>query len=71
MVPGGVPGPSAAMRERVLKATTRLGYRLDRAASVLASRRSRLIGVIMDISNAFHAQLVDRSGAAVWPTGGS
>jgi DNA-binding LacI/PurR family transcriptional regulator len=55
----GVPGPSAATRERVLAAAARLGYRPDRAASVLASRHSRLIGVVMDISNTFHAQLVE------------
>src|SRR3954454_3920134 len=34
------PGPSAATRERVLEAAARLGYRPDRAASLLASRRS-------------------------------
>jgi DNA-binding LacI/PurR family transcriptional regulator len=55
----GVPGPSAATRERVLATAARLGYRPDRAASVLASRHSRLIGVVMDISNTFHAQLVE------------
>jgi DNA-binding LacI/PurR family transcriptional regulator len=55
----GVPGPSAATRERVQAAAARLGYRPDRAASVLASRRSRSIGVVMDISNSFHAQLVE------------
>jgi DNA-binding LacI/PurR family transcriptional regulator len=55
----GIPGPSAATRERVLTAAARLGYRPDRAASVLASRHSRLIGVVMDISNTFHAQLVE------------
>ena len=55
----GIPGPSAATRERVLAAAARLGYRPDRAASVLASRRSRLIGVVMDINNTFHAQLVE------------
>jgi DNA-binding LacI/PurR family transcriptional regulator len=55
----GVPGPSATTRERVLEAAARLGYRPDRAASLLASRRSRLIGVVMEISNAFHAELVE------------
>jgi DNA-binding LacI/PurR family transcriptional regulator len=54
-----IPGPSAATRERVLAAATRLGYRPDRAASALASRRSRLIGVVMDIGSPFHAQLVE------------
>jgi DNA-binding LacI/PurR family transcriptional regulator len=55
----GNPGPSAATRQRVLDAAARLGYRPDRAASVLASRRSRLLGVMLDISNAHHAQLVE------------
>jgi DNA-binding LacI/PurR family transcriptional regulator len=59
MVLRDIPGPSAATRERVLETAARLGYRPDRAASVLASRRSRLIGVMMNISNAFHAQLVE------------
>jgi DNA-binding LacI/PurR family transcriptional regulator len=55
----GVPGPSAGTRERVLAAAAQLGYRPDRAASVLASRRSRSIGVLMDVSNPFHGQLVE------------
>jgi DNA-binding LacI/PurR family transcriptional regulator len=55
----GVAGPSATTRERVLETASRLGYRPDRAASLLASRRSRLIGVVMDIANPFHAQLVE------------
>jgi DNA-binding LacI/PurR family transcriptional regulator len=55
----GVPGPSAVTRERVLEAAARLGYRPDRAASVLASRRSRSIGVLMDVGNPFHGQLVE------------
>jgi len=55
----GVAGPSATTRERVLEAATQLGYRPDRAASLLASRRSRLLGVVMDIANPFHAQMVE------------
>ncbi|MGR7027421.1 LacI family DNA-binding transcriptional regulator [Geodermatophilus sp. URMC 62] len=54
-----VPGPSGATRERVLDAAARLGYRPDRAASLLARRRSRLIGVVMDVRSTFHAQLVE------------
>jgi DNA-binding LacI/PurR family transcriptional regulator len=54
----GVSGPSAATREKVLAAATRLGYRPDRAASLLAARRSRLIGVLLDVTSTFHAELV-------------
>ncbi|MGY1643392.1 LacI family DNA-binding transcriptional regulator [Geodermatophilus sp. SYSU D00703] len=55
----GAPGPSGATRARVLDAASRLGYRPDRAASLLARRRSRLIGVAMDVRSTFHAQLVE------------
>jgi DNA-binding LacI/PurR family transcriptional regulator len=55
----GVAGPSAGTRERVLEVASQLGYRPDRAASLLASRRSRLLGVVMEIANPFHAQLVE------------
>ncbi|RBY83880.1 LacI family transcriptional regulator [Geodermatophilus sp. TF02-6] len=55
----GAPGPGSATRERVLEAAARLGYRPDRAASLLARRRSRLIGVLMDVRSTFHAQLVE------------
>jgi DNA-binding LacI/PurR family transcriptional regulator len=55
----GIAGPSPATRERVLGAAARLGYRPDRAASVLASKRSRLIGVVVDVRNPFHTQLIE------------
>ncbi len=55
----GAAGPSGATRERVLDAAARLGYRPDRAASLLARRRSRLIGVVLDVRSTFHAQLVE------------
>ncbi len=55
----GIAGPSETTRQLVLDAAARLGYRPDRAASALASRRSRLIGVLMDINNPFHTQLVE------------
>ncbi len=60
----GVSGPSEATRQRVSEASHRLGYRPDRAASVLASRRSRLIGVALDIGNPFHTRLVQDAYSA-------
>ncbi|MFH9001694.1 LacI family DNA-binding transcriptional regulator [Streptomyces afghaniensis] len=54
-----VPGPSERTRQRVLKAAAELGYRPDRTASALASRRSRLLGVMVDIHSPFHAELVE------------
>ncbi|MEE1803144.1 LacI family DNA-binding transcriptional regulator [Streptomyces sp. NPDC101062] len=53
------PGPSAGTRERVLEAAARIGYRPDRTASLLARRRSRVLGVTFDIRNSFHAELVE------------
>ncbi|MET0416873.1 MAG: LacI family DNA-binding transcriptional regulator [Actinoplanes sp.] len=53
------PGPSAETRERVLAAATELGYRADRAASLLARRRRHLLGVLLDVRNPFHAELVE------------
>ncbi len=52
------PGPSAATRERVRAVAEELGYRPDRAASVLARHRSRLIGVLLDVTHPFHGELV-------------
>ncbi|MEP6650932.1 MAG: LacI family DNA-binding transcriptional regulator [Lapillicoccus sp.] len=53
------PGPSAETRRRVLDAATALGYRADRSASLLARRRTHLLGVTMDVSNPFHAELLE------------
>jgi DNA-binding LacI/PurR family transcriptional regulator len=52
------PGPSAETRRRVLAAAADLGYRPDRTASLLARRRRHLLGVLMDVGNTFHAELV-------------
>ncbi|MEU4294003.1 LacI family DNA-binding transcriptional regulator [Kribbella sp. NPDC026596] len=53
------PGPSEGTRRRVREAADRLGYRPDRTASLLARRRTRLLGVLLDIRNPFHAELVE------------
>jgi DNA-binding LacI/PurR family transcriptional regulator len=55
----GVPGPSAETREKVLAAAAELGYRPDRTASLLARRRRHLLGVMLDVLNPFHAELVE------------
>jgi DNA-binding LacI/PurR family transcriptional regulator len=55
----GAPGPSAATRQRVLAAAAALGYRPDRTASLLARRRRHLLGVLMDVHNPFHADVVE------------
>ncbi|GLZ56270.1 LacI family DNA-binding transcriptional regulator [Actinomycetospora sp. NBRC 106378] len=60
----GAPGPSEATRERVLAAAEQLGYRPDRAASLLARRRSGMLGVVSDVRSTFHSELVEELLAA-------
>jgi DNA-binding LacI/PurR family transcriptional regulator len=48
----------------VLRAASDLGYRPDRTASLLARRRSQLLGVTMTVSNPFHADLLEDLQAA-------
>ncbi|MCX4759464.1 LacI family transcriptional regulator [Streptomyces sp. NBC_01275] len=65
----GVPGPSERTRQRVLKAAADLGYQVDRTASLLASRRTRLLGVMVDIHSPFHAELVEHLHTAAEDVG--
>lgn len=53
------PGPGAQTRARVLEAAAALGYRSNRTASLLARRRTRLLGVMMSVRSTFHAELVE------------
>lgn len=55
----GAPGPSAATTARVLAVADRLGFRKDRSATLLARRRTRLIGVTILPSNVFHGELAE------------
>ncbi|MDT7551730.1 MAG: hypothetical protein QOI16_266, partial [Pseudonocardiales bacterium] len=55
----GVAGPSAETRERVLEAASRLGYRADRTASLLARRRTHLLGVPVALRDAFRTELAE------------
>ncbi|MFE8017874.1 LacI family DNA-binding transcriptional regulator [Streptomyces antibioticus] len=65
----GVSGPSERTRQRVLKAAADLGYQVDRTASTLASRRSRLLGVMIDVRSPFHAELVEHLHTAAEEVG--
>ncbi|MEU9955404.1 LacI family DNA-binding transcriptional regulator [Streptomyces sp. NPDC050982] len=65
----GVSGPSERTRQRVLKAAADLGYQVDRTASLLASRRTRLLGVMVDVHRPFHAELVEHLHTAAEAVG--
>jgi DNA-binding LacI/PurR family transcriptional regulator len=58
------PGASEQTRARVFEAADQLGYRHNRTASRLALRRTRLLGVTMELYNTFHAELVEELQAA-------
>ena len=53
------PGASDETRARVLRIAEEIGYRANRTASLLASRRTKHLGVTVDVRNAFHAELVE------------
>ncbi len=53
------PGPSAAARETVLRAAADIGYHPDTAARSRRRHRSRLLGVLFDVRDSFHADLVE------------
>ncbi|GLZ11682.1 LacI family transcriptional regulator [Actinomadura sp. NBRC 104425] len=53
------PGASAETRARVMQAAAELGYRHNRTASLLARRRTHLLGVTMTLRNTFHAELFE------------
>ncbi|WP_188196588.1 LacI family DNA-binding transcriptional regulator [Nonomuraea sp. SYSU D8015] len=55
----GSAGPSAATTQRVLAVAERMGYRKDRTATLLAQRRTRLIGVTIIPSNLYHGELAE------------
>ncbi|SHK04546.1 transcriptional regulator, LacI family [Pseudonocardia thermophila] len=55
----GRPGPSDRTREKVLAAAAQLGYRADRAASLLARRRTHLLGVPVQLRDVYRAELAE------------
>lgn len=60
----GAPGAKDETRQRVFEAANRIGYRTNRTASLLASVRTRQIGVVHDLHNGFHAEIVEAAMAA-------
>ncbi|MFC9554501.1 LacI family DNA-binding transcriptional regulator [Rhodococcus sp. NPDC056960] len=59
-----VAGPSAETRKRVLDVADELGYRPNRTAALMSLRRTHLVGVMADIRNSFHAEMVEYLVAA-------
>ncbi|MCD7101102.1 LacI family DNA-binding transcriptional regulator [Pseudoclavibacter sp. 13-3] len=55
----GAPGPAERTREHVREVARRLGYRPNKAASVLARHEVRRIGVVFSLRQAFHAQVIE------------
>jgi DNA-binding LacI/PurR family transcriptional regulator len=53
------PGASIATRTRVFQAAEELGYHPDAAAQLLASSRSKVLGLMLTVQNPFHADLVE------------
>ncbi len=60
----GKAGPGEQARVAVSEAARVLGYRADRTASLLARRRTQLLGVVMDVRSPFHAELIEEILAA-------
>lgn len=53
------PGAGPETRERIRRAAEELGYRPDSAARLLASGRSRTLGVLVTVHQPFQADLVE------------
>lgn len=59
-----VPGPSAETRARVFAVADELDYRPNRTAALMSLRRTHMLGVVANIRNAFHAEMVEHMVAA-------
>ncbi|SNR40620.1 transcriptional regulator, LacI family [Haloechinothrix alba] len=54
------PGASEQTRERVFQVAEEIGYRPDSAARLLASSRTKVLGVTITLRHPFHAEIVER-----------
>jgi DNA-binding LacI/PurR family transcriptional regulator len=59
LVMRGVPGASPANREKVFRVARELGYVPDARARALRQGRSRLLGVMFDVQQPFHADVIE------------
>lgn len=55
----GAAGASEATRARVLQAAADLGYRRDTRARLLRSSRTAMLGVVFNVTEPYHAELVE------------
>ena len=55
----GVPGASAETRQRVFKSAEDLGYQMDNRARLLRRSRTKTLGVLFRLPDAFQADLVE------------
>ena len=53
-----LPGASPENRERVRRAAAEIGFRPDRRASLLGSKRTNLVGVAFGVGHEFHGDLI-------------
>jgi DNA-binding LacI/PurR family transcriptional regulator len=60
----GAPGASETNRARVLAAAEQLGYRANRTASLMKLRRTRHLGVTLNVRSAFQGELAEQIHAA-------
>jgi LacI family transcriptional regulator len=65
----GAPGASEDTRARVLAVAEQLGYRANRTASLMKLRRTRHLGVTLNVRSTFHAELVENIQAAATESG--
>lgn len=65
----GAPGASEETRARVFAAAEQLGYRANRTASLMKLRRTKQLGVTLNVRSTFHAELVENIQAAAAQSG--
>jgi DNA-binding LacI/PurR family transcriptional regulator len=65
----GAPGASERTRARVLAAAEQVGYRANRTASLMKLRRTKHLGITVNVRNTFQAELAENIQAAAAQSG--